>query len=139
MIELNEFRKLILHKVLRPDSYIIVLSEYVNKSLDFSTKEIDFKFVFLNELFKSVIINMGSKSNISNTSSMSRIHKNLFKILKHYNQTLTALNCNFLSLSELRVAVKNVKEGFILLKNIHLASRDSIDFIKSLCNSINGL
>ncbi|RNA04920.1 dynein beta ciliary-like, partial [Brachionus plicatilis] len=136
-IELNEFRKLILYKVLRPDTYIIVLSEYVNKSLEFSPKEIDFNFVFQNEIFKSIIINMGSKSNISNTSSMSRIHKNLFKIVKQYNQTLTALNCNFLSLSELRVAVKNVKDGFVLLKNIHLASKDSIDFIKSLCNSFN--
>lgn len=138
MIELSEFRRLILHKVLRPDTFIIVLSEYVNKSLDFKPKEIDFNFLFQNDLFKSIIINMGSKSNISNTSSMSRIHKNLFKIVAQYNQTLVALNLNFLSLSELRVAIKNVKEGFILLKNIHLASKDSIDYIKSLCNSFNG-
>lgn len=137
MIELNEFRKLILNKVLRPDTFIIVLSEYVNNSLNFKPKEIDFNSVFQNELFKSIIINMGSKSNISNTSSMSRIHKNLFKIVKQYNQSLVALNLNFLSLSELRVAVKNVKEGFILLKNIHLASKDSIEYIKSLCNSVN--
>ncbi|CAF0814108.1 unnamed protein product [Brachionus calyciflorus] len=137
MVELNDFRKLILHKVLRPDSYIIILSDYVNKSLDFKLQEPDWNFVSQNPLFKSIIVNMGSKSNISNTSSMSRIHKNLFKIAKEHNQKITALNCNFLTLSELRVVVKNVTEGFVLLKNVHLACRDTIDFIKSLCQSLN--
>lgn len=137
MVELNDFRKLILNKVLRPDSYIVVLNDYVNKSLDLKLEEPSWDFVFQNPLFKSIVINMGSKSNISNTSSMSRIHKNLFQIAKHSNQKLTALNCNFLTLSELRVVVKNVSDGFILLKNVHLACKDIIDYIKSLCNSIN--
>lgn len=137
LVELNDFRKLILHKVLRPDSYIVVLNEYVNTTLQLKLEEPNWNFVFQNPLFKSIVINMGTKSNISNSSSMSRIHKNLFQIARHNDQTFTALNCNFLTLSDLRVVIKNVKDGFVLLKNVHLASKDIIDFIKNVCNSIN--
>jgi hypothetical protein len=138
MMELNDFRKLILHKVLRPDSYIVKLNDYVNQSLELSIKEPSFRFVFENPLFKSIIINMGSQSNISNTSSMSRIHKNLYQILNKNNQKFVALNCNFLTLTELRVEIKNIEEGFILLKNVHLASQDIIESIKYFCDSLHG-
>ena len=137
IVELNEFRKLILSKVLRPDAYIQFLNDYVKKSLDLKLNEPDWSFVFDNPLYKSVIINMGSQSNISNTSSMSRIHKNLFEIAKNNKQKITGFNCNFLTLTELRVEIKNVKEGFVLLKNAHLASSDVVDFIKSLCELVN--
>jgi hypothetical protein len=137
MVELNDFRKLILHKVLRPDSYVVFLNDFVTKSLELKLNEPSWDFVFQNPLFKSVIINMGSQSNISNTSSMSRIHKNLFQIAKSNNQKITALNCNFLTLTELRVEIKNVQDGFVLLKNAHLASKDITDFIKSLCDAVN--
>ena len=138
MVELNEFRKLILHKVLRPDSYIAFLNDFVCKSLELKLNEPNWNIVFENPLFKSIIINMGSQSNISNTSSMSRIHKNLFQIAKNNNQKITSLNCNFLTLTELRVEIKNVQDGFVLLKNAHLASSDVTDFIKSLCDMVNG-
>lgn len=137
MVELNDFRKLVLHKVLRPDSYIVFLNEYVCKSLELVLEEPNWNFVFQNPWVKSIIINMGSKSNISNTSSMSRIHKNLFEIAKHNKQKITALNCNFLTLTELRVETKNIKEGYLLLKNAHLASKDITDFIKSICDNLN--
>ena len=37
----------------------------------------------------------------------------------------------------MRVEIKNVKEGFVLLKNAHLASSDIVDFIKNLCELVN--
>lgn len=80
---------------------------------------------------------MGSKSNISNTSSMSRIHKNLFQIAKFNNKKISALNCNFLTLTELRVVIKNASDELVLLKNVHLATKDVIDYIKTVCNTVN--
>lgn len=79
---------------------------------------------------------MGSKSNISNTSSMSRIHRNLFEIAKRGNKNITALNCNFLTLSELRVELKNASSEYVLLKNVHLADLDVIEFIKNICANL---
>ena len=137
MVELNDFRKLILHKVLRPDSYITFLNDYVCHSLELKLNEPNWQTVFENPLFKSIVINMGSQSNISNSSSMSRIHKNLFFIAQKNNHKITALNCNFLTLTELRVEIKGVQDGFVLLKNAHLASKDVTDFIKSLCDMVN--
>ena len=134
---MNEFRKLIVYKVLRPDSYVYVLNEYVNKSLQLSFEQPDWAFVFENPLFKSIVVNMGTQSNVSNSSSMSRIHKNLFLIAAQHQQKITTFNCNFLSLSELCAEIKNVQEGFVLLKNTHLASKDVIDYIKKLCDDIN--
>lgn len=138
-MELNSFRKLIVNKVLRPDAFIARLNEYVSQSLEFKVVEPSWSFVFENPLFKSIIINMGTKSNISNTSSMGRIHKNLFQIAKfNNNRRVTALNCNFLTLSELRVAIKNATDELVLLKNVHLASKDLIDYIKTVvCNMLN--
>jgi hypothetical protein len=135
-VELNDFRKLILFKVLRPDAYIVLLNEYVIKSLELRITEPSWTFVFQNPLFKTVVVNMGSKSNISNTSSMSRIHKNLFEIAKRNGQKITALNCNFLTLNELSVEIKNVSEGFVLLKNVHLATADVIEHIKNICTGL---
>jgi hypothetical protein len=137
-VELNEFKKLMLLKVLRPDVYTIFLDEYVNKELHIRTEEPKWRFIFQNQIFKSVVINMGSKSNISNTSSMSRIHKNLFQIAKSNDIKIASLNCNYISLTELRLIVKEVTEGFVLMKNVHLASKDILDFIKALCDKING-
>jgi hypothetical protein len=137
MVELNDFRKLIIHKVLRPDSYVVFLNEYVNKSLELELDEPAVGFVFQNPLFKSVIINMGSKSNMSLTSSMSRIHKNLFQIGKNHGLKIIALNCNFLTLSELRLVIKDAQDELVLLKNVHLASKDILDYVKIVCNSLN--
>jgi hypothetical protein len=137
MVELNDFRKLIIHKVLRPDSYVVFLNEYVNKSLELELDEPAVGFVFQNPLFKSVIINMGSKSNMSLTSSMSRIHKNLFQIGKNHGLKIIALNCNFLTLSELRLVIKDAQDELVLLKNVHLASKDILDYVKVVCNSLN--
>jgi hypothetical protein len=125
--------------VLRPDAFITRLNSYVNNALELKLAEPSWAFVFENALFKSVIVNMGTKSNISSTSSMSRIHKNLFLIAKANARRVTALNCNFLTLSELRVVVKNVTDGeLILLKNVHLASNDLVDYIKMIvCNMIS--
>lgn len=136
-VDLNEFRQLIIKKVLRPDSYIVFLNDYVTKSLELKLDEPNWTFVFQNPLFKSLIVNMGSKSNMSNTSSMSRIHKNLFQIAKHNNMKMNTLNCNFLTLNELMMVVKNAKDELLLLKNVHLASKDVLDYIKVVCNSLN--
>jgi hypothetical protein len=136
-VELNDFKKLIVTKVLRPDAYISILNDYVLKTLELKINEPNWSQVFENPIFKSIIINMGSKSNISNTSSMSRIHKNLFEVAKRQQKKITTLNCNFLTLSELRAEIKNVNDGFVLLKNVHLASSDVIDFIKHICSIIN--
>ena len=70
---------------------------------------------------------------------MSRIHKNLFEIAKRFNQKIHALNCNFLSGNELKSELKNVSEnGILLLKNLHLASNDVIEFVKKICSILNG-
>ena len=128
---------MILFKVLRPDAYIVLLNDYVCKLLDLKIDRPQWESVFMNPHFKTIIINMGSKSNISNTSSMSRIHKNLFEIAKHNNQKITTLNCNFLTLTELRVQAKSVQDGFVLLKNVHLATNDVIEFIKNICTTLD--
>ena len=138
VVELNDFRKLLVYKVLRPDSYLSVLNDYVNKSLGFSLEEPTWEKVFQNPVFKSYIINMGSQSNLSNTSSMSRIHKNLVVTAKQKKQSLKILNCNFLNLSELRTAVKDMKDGYLVLKNMHLASEDLVSYIKTVCEDLNG-
>ncbi len=116
---------------------IVKILKYVCQSVELKLNEPNWQTVFENPLFKSIVINMGSQSNISNTSSMSRIHKNLFFIAQKNNQKITALNCNFLTLTELRVEIKSVQDGFVLLKNAHLASKDVTDFIKSLCDMVN--
>jgi hypothetical protein len=134
---LNSFRKLIVHKVLRPDSYVIVLDDYVNSSLELEANEPDWSFIFKNTLYKSIVINMSSESNITNMSSMSRIHKNLFQIAKQSDCSISALNCSSLTLNELSVAVKNAKEDLILLKSLHLASSDIIEFVAKICDWLN--
>ena len=114
-----------------------MLNNYVNKSLELKVEEPTWEKVFLNPLFKSFIINLGSQANSTSMSSMSRIHKNLIIAAKQKNQTLKILNCNYLSLSELRVEAKSVSSGYLMLKNVHLASNDVIGYIKTLCEILN--
>ena len=54
------------------------------------------------------------------------------------NLKIKSLNCNFLSLNELKDEVKIVDASFLLLKNVHLAAVEIIDFIKKLSDDING-
>jgi hypothetical protein len=124
--------------VLRPDCFTSVLNDYVKSSLDIKLIEPNWNSIFSNPNFKTIIINMGSTSNISNSSSMSRIHKNLFQIAQKMSLKIKSINCNFMSLSELKDEVKNVDASFLLFKNVHLAAVDIIDFIKKLSDDING-
>jgi hypothetical protein len=137
-IDLNDFKKLIVYKVMRPDSYVIALNEYVNKSLNLKLEQPSWDFIFNNPIYKSIIINMGSQSNLSNSSSMSRIHKNFYKINQaNGNSKVISLNCTFLSLEEIKADIREATEGFVLLKNIDSSSLEVIDYVKQLCQALN--
>ena len=122
----------------RPDCYISALNDYVKTSLELKEFDPDFKFIFDNPQFKTIVINMGSTSNISNSSSMNRIHKNLFQITQKMNLKIKSLNCNFLSVNELKTELKSVQENFLLLKNAHLATKDLINFLKNMSDDLSG-
>lgn len=125
-------------RVFRPDCYMSALNDYVKRSLELKELQPEWEFMFANPLFKTVVINMGSASSISNSSSMSRIHKNLFEIAKKTNVQIKSLNCNYLTVEELENETKNVAENFVLLKNVHLANKEVVDSIKKLSEDISG-
>ena len=129
---------MIIHKVLRPDSYITALNDYVNQALDLKLEEPSWEFVFNNPHYKSLIINMGSYSNISNSSSMNRIHKNLYVINEmNGNHKIAVINCTFLNLDEIKAELKEVVDGFVLFKNIDLATKEIIEYVKELCECLS--
>jgi hypothetical protein len=139
IVELNEFRKLLIFKVMRPDCFTSVLNDYVKSSLDINKIEPDWNFAFGNPIFKTVVINMGSSSNISNSSSLSRIHKNIFEICQRLKINIKSINCNLINLTELKTETNDIKDDYVIFKNVHLASPDIIDYIKNLSDKLNGI
>ena len=74
-VELSSFRQLVVNKTLRPDTYMFALDKYVTETLELRLVAPDATLIFGNRLYNTFIINMGSHSNISSSSSMGRIHK----------------------------------------------------------------
>jgi hypothetical protein len=140
MVELNEFRKLFLvHRVLRPDTYAVKLHSYVNKMLDLKLDTWKWKDLFNNDNNKCIIINMDKNTDISITSTINRIHQNLDLLAKKYKTSVILLNCDNLSVDDFNDEKEKIQSGLFILKNIHLASKDIFNCIKSTCDSLSGL
>ena len=139
MVELNEFRKLLVHRVLRPDTYAVKLHSYVNKMLDLKLDTWKWKDLFNNDNNKCIIINMDKNTDISITSTINRIHQNLDLLAKKYKTSVILLNCDNLSVDDFNDEKEKIQSGLFILKNIHLASKDILSCIKSTCDSLSGL
>lgn len=114
------------------------LNDYVNKALMIELDQPDWNIIVNNPAYRSIIINQGTQSSISSCSSTSRIHKNFYTINElNDNALIVDFDCTLQTISEIQASVKNVKDGFLLFKNVHLANPDIIGYIKQLCELVN--
>ena len=137
MVELNDFRKLLIHRVLRPDTYQSKLHDYVNKMLDIQLIPLKWNDIIKNAK-QCIIINLDKKSDIEVFSTINKLHQNLTAMAKKYEIPLVMLNCDNLNVVELNEEKEKIQSGLLVLKNIHLANEDVFDSIKSTCQFLNG-
>lgn len=133
MVDLSEFRKLLIFRILRPDAYIVKLHQWVQESLNIEPTEYEWKKIF-RERSKVVIINAPIDSLDNGVYDM---HKRLFLLFESYNEKKIVYNCNNLSINELKADVGKLKKGFLILKNIHLASEELLTLILQMSLTIN--
>lgn len=138
MVELNEFRKLLVYRVLKPDIYLIKLEQYVNNMLQLKLNSLKWKDIVYKTM-KPIIINMDKNVDYSITSASIKIDKLLNSIAKKREISIKYLNCDNLTVTDLSNEIEKMKSGILLIKNLHLANRDVLEFIKSLCDYIGGL
>ncbi len=137
-VGLNDFKKLIVTKILRPDLYMSTLNNYVKKSLTFELDHPDWNYLFDNPNYNSIIINQGTQSNISSCSSINRIHRNFYKLNEMTTKApIVELECSLQQLGDIQAVVRNVKDGFLLFKNVQLATPQIIRYINQLCELAN--
>jgi hypothetical protein len=58
-------------------------------------------------------------------------------ISESYGEKKIVFNCNNLAVNELKSEIGKIKKGFLVLKNIHLASEDLLLFILKQCMTMN--
>ena len=63
--------------------------------------------------------------------------KSLLDIANQIKQKIKYFNCGYLSLAEMREELGKAggSDEYILLKNVHLASQELIDYIRIVCES----
>ncbi len=133
-IDLNSFRALIVHKVLRPDTYTTALSLYVNKTLHLELQQPSWEFIFANPTYKTIIINCGTRDSI-HQCLVYNVHGTFHQANKLIggNQPTVDLDCTLATISEIQTALKQVSTGFVLLRNVHVATPEMVTIIQHTC------
>ncbi len=139
MIELNDFRKLLVHRILRPDTYPLKLHEYVNKMLDITFIACDWETLFDSDDHNCIIINIDNNSDISISTKINKLYENIAFLAKKNETAVIVLNCDNLSAYEFNEEKSKIENGLLILKNVDLANGDVLLSIKATLQQLNGL
>ena len=139
MIELNDFRKLLIHRVLRPDTYPLKLHEYTNKMLEITFSTWNWETLFDSDDDNCIIINIDNNLDIPISSKINKLYDNLVFLAKKNETTIIVLNCDSLSANEFNEEKDKIENGLLILKNVELASGEVLLSIKATLQHLKGL